>query len=62
MSAVPQKGDWVSFISNNRIVIAEVRYSKLGGFGTLDLFTDWGETNSARVLEVRKPTPEPHHD
>jgi hypothetical protein len=51
-------GDWISFMVNNRICIAEVRYmhTRVGGY--VAYITSAGEVRDESVLEVRRPKKE----
>ena len=47
-----RKGDWVRYMVNGRIVIANVEYitRTLTGF---DVYTDWGRVSEESILEIR---------
>jgi len=51
-------GDWISFMVDNRITIAEVRYiqTRIGGY--VYYITSAGEVHEDSVFETRRPMKE----
>lgn len=49
-------GDWVCFMSCNRLVYANIEYIVTCPDGKRELYTTEGVVQEGRVLEVRSPT------
>lgn len=53
-----EKGDWVCFMSDGKLVIGQVEYKKTTVLGWSNVYTSVGMVHEESILEVRPPIEE----